>query len=561
MRICLLMLWLLGATVVNAKDSTAYAFWVEFKTKDTSGQLLSKPELLFTQKAVDRRYKHKIAFDEYDLPVSINYMQQVKERGFDIITHSRWLNAVTIKSSHMAVADSLKGLAFISRIIYLGQMHQEQHQEEKRDLSEMISILESKFDDLKQRVKDTSYYGKSSVQNRMLKTEWLHQKGYDGTGIDIAVIDAGFKNAQASPFFKHLFDSSRILGTYDFVSGNENVFDDDDHGLSVFSCMGAKKPYEYVGTAPQANYWLLRTEQSQTEQLLEEALWVEAIEFADSVGVDIVNSSLGYNLFDDHSMNHKLKELNGKTAIISRAASIAASRGVLLVNSAGNEGDNKWQRIGFPADAKGILTVGSVDQKGLHSMFSSIGPSADKRIKPDVVAMGENTYVVSGSGNVHQSNGTSYASPIMAGLAACLLQSNYEALPDQVIQALQLSSHQYYAPDKFEGFGIPDAALADTMLKCMTTFNMAEKCLDARWLKDDQAHLTLYIKQPQKMQISITDEVGAVVLQTTQKINTTGMVRLPIRKSNKLPPGIYEIKVVITPNAFSFRANKPQLKP
>lgn len=556
MRKFLQLFLLFAVTNASAQKGKKYAFWVEFNTKDTAQQILSKPELLFTEKCIDRRYKHKIPFDYFDIPVSRLHTEKITAKGYEILSQSRWLNAVTIKSSYKEVADSLKGWKFIKQVVYLGELDIKDSVARQRDLSEMISMLEAKFDDIKKKKKDTLWYGKASAQNLMLNIQSLHQKGYDGTGIDVAVIDAGFKNARFLPHFKHLFDSARMLGTWDFVSGEENVFDDDDHGLSVFSCIGASKPYEYVGTAPQANYWLLRTEQAATEQLLEEALWVQAVEFADSVGADIVNSSLGYNLFDDKSMNHKQKELNGQTAIISRAASIASSRGLLIVSSAGNEGDNKWRQIGFPADANGILTVGSVDQKLNHSLFSSIGPSADKRIKPDVVAMGENTYVVSGSGTVHQGNGTSYSSPIMAGVAACLLQANITVTPDLIIKALQLSAHQYFSPDKFEGYGLPDAALADTILKAMTAIQWGDQCLDARWLKDKNLHMVVYVKQPQKVKMMVSDEFGKYAYEVVEKIKSPGVYRFPLKKTAKLPDGVYEIKVLFAGGVNSFKIIK-----
>lgn len=554
-NILLLFTCILAHAAIAQKDKS-YAFWIEFNTKDTGTQVLSKPEALFTEKCIDRRYKYKIPFDYYDIPVSSSNKEKLTGKGYKILAQSRWLNAVTIKATYKEVADSLKGWKFIKQVVYLGELDLKDSVTKQRDLSEMISMLEAKFDDIKKKKKDTLWYGKASAQNLMLNIQVLHNRGFDGTGIDIAVIDAGFKNARFLPHFKHLFDSARILGTWDFVAAEENVFDDDDHGLSVFSCIGAKKPFEYVGTATQANFWLLRTEQAATEQLLEEALWVQAVEFADSVGVDIINSSLGYNLFDDKSMNHKQKELNGQTAIISRGASIASSRGLLIVNSAGNEGDNKWRQIGFPADANGILTVGSVDQKLNHSLFSSIGPSADKRIKPDVVAMGENTYVVSGSGTVHQGNGTSYSSPIMAGVTACLLQSNIEATPEQMIKALQLSSHQYYIPDKFEGYGLPDAALADTILKSMVNMYTGDKCLDARWLKDKNAHLVVYVKQPQKIKILVSDELGTFSYELFEKIKSPGVNRFPVKKTAKLPDGVYEIKVMFNGGVNSFKIIK-----
>ncbi len=525
-----------------------YRYWVELKDKDSVFDV-QHPQQFLSIKSIQRREKYHISIVENDLPVSSKYVSIISSKGFRIIHKSKWLNAIAIQTVKPNLIDSIKNLPFVINVKNLGELKftdEENKTEHAVDINEALSVLESKFDDTKNKETDSNFYGKSYTQVSMIKVDQLHNLGYMGQGVTIAVLDAGFKDAKKMDVFKYSFDSSHVLGSKDFVDRVNNVFDDDDHGDGVWSCMGAYKPYQLVGSSPKANFWLFRTEYAKTESPIEETHWLAASEFADSVGVDIISSSLGYNNFDDKNLNYQYKDLDGKTTIISRAASIAASKGILVVNSAGNEGDNDWKYLVAPADAKNILTVGGIDDKNIYSSFSSIGPSADKRIKPDVVALGENVWVPSTSGTYYQTNGTSFSCPIITGVAACLLQANIVRKNNEIIAALQLSSSQYFAPDKYLGYGIPDAVLANKILGGDKDFQLSKDIiLDARMLKDNKIHLTIYSSSKQKINVVLEN---ALDLKSQPLLKTVidckqGVTRVSFTQSQKIKTGTYAVYI------------------
>ena len=258
----------------------------------------------------------------------------------------------------------------------------------------------------------------------MLKGDILHNRDLKGKGKLIAILDAGFSRVDEMIAFEELFAENRILGTKDFVQRNNNVFDEHTHGMMVLSTMGAENKGQIIGTSPEASFWLLRTEDVDSENLIEEYNWLCAAEFADSVGADIINSSLGYTTFDDAGQNHTYTDMDGRTAPVSIAATIAAQKGMIVVNSAGNSGSGSWHFIGAPADADSILSVGAVDENADFAWFSSYGPSFDGRVKPTVVAQGRNTIVATSNNGTLTGNGTSFSSPIVAGLSACLWEAH-----------------------------------------------------------------------------------------------------------------------------------------
>jgi len=295
-------------------------------------------------------------------------------------------------------------------------------------------------------------FGKGANQINILNGAHLHEMGYRGKGITIAIVDAGFQNVDVIPAFKH----ADIIGVKDFVNPNDDIYAEHNHGTRVFSCIASDEKYVFVGTAPEASFWLLRTEDAYTEQPVEEDNWIAAIEFADSVGVDIINSSLGYYHFDEPHSSLLHKDLNGKTHIISRTASMIAAKGMILCTSAGNEGNDAWKKISIPADAKDILSVGSVNKNGLVSFFSSVGYSADGRVKPDVCALGSMACVLGSNGHTTYANGTSFSSPILTGMIACLWQALPELNAYEIMEIVRKSGNAYSTPNVKYGNGIPD---------------------------------------------------------------------------------------------------------
>lgn len=297
-------------------------------------------------------------------------------------------------------------------------------------------------------------WGKGYVQIHQLRGDSLHNRGFRGKGMTIAIIDGGFYNADIIPMLRDV----TVLGTRDFVETSDggNIYGSQSHGMMVLSCIAANTPYTFIGTAPEASFWLLRSEDGDTEQPVEEDNWAAAIEFADSVGADVVNTSLGYYDFDDKNDNFAYWQLDGHHEICSNSASMLADKGMVLCCSAGNEADERWKLISAPADAADVLTVGALTNEGENTFFSSIGPAADGRVKPDVMAMGQKCTLLDIDGTLTTASGTSFASPILCGLVACFWQANPHMTAKEVISAVRQLGDRYAHPDNVFGYGTPD---------------------------------------------------------------------------------------------------------
>ena len=303
-------------------------------------------------------------------------------------------------------------------------------------------------------------YGKSDTQVKQLRVDVLHRNNFTGDGILIAVLDSGFPNVDQMNAFVRLRSNNDLLGGYDFVLRSTDIYraNVNDHGTRVLSDMAGFVDGQFVGTAPDASYILFRTEDAATETPVEESYWVEAAERADSLGVDIINSSLGYSTYDDSRYNYSPAEMDGNTAFISKGANIATEKGILIVNSAGNSGDSNWGIITAPADAN-VFGVGAVDANGNYATFSSRGPSSDGRIKPDGMALGERATVIGPDDRLVPNNGTSFASPIMAGAIASFWQAFPQKTNLEIMAMVRGSSSHYQNPNSQMGYGIPDFSL------------------------------------------------------------------------------------------------------
>jgi subtilisin family serine protease len=453
MKKVLLVLLLFSFSIAFAQEEDA---WVYLEDKPNSASFISNPTSILSQRALDRRTNQGIALDSKDAPVETTYYNSiVNATGITVLAKSKWLNALYVRGSQNDIQNLEITFSFVKSIDFANKSLNS-----RGTSSTVISNHQGKLD-----TTQNFDYGNAFNQIEMLKGDFLHEQGYTGQGMVIAVIDAGFPNVDTSPAFQRLRDNNQILGGYNFVDRNDDFYSRNSHGSHVLSDIGGYLENEFVGTAPDASFYLFISEDAQNELPLEESLWVEAAERSDSLGVDVINTSLGYSTFDNSNYNYTYDDMDGKTTFISRGAEIAATRGMILVNSAGNSGGSAWFYVTAPADADGILTVGSVDANGVLSSFSSRGPTSDNRTKPDVMAQGSSASIINyNTGVPDVSNGTSFSSPIMAGVVACF----WQAFPDQnvpeILEAIRMSSDRSGTSDNEYGYGIPDFQIAFSTL-------------------------------------------------------------------------------------------------
>lgn len=445
---------------INSKADTRH-YLVYLKDKAKSEFNLDRPWEFLSVEAIDRRSKYGIEIEEMDLPVSNNYIQQLKFiHGVKCLHSSKWLNAVHIALEDTNSIQSIKNQSFVLKLQYLGT-YESKEKIDIKDIEDLYFQRSKDLQTLKRNFKlntlnpDSFNYSKN--QNMVLGMPLVHQLGYTGKGIHIAVFDAGFHNAYQTPGMEDLIEKSTYIR--DFVDEDNSVWEDDKHGANVLSFMKTFNPGKYIGTAPFATYSLMRTEIADAELPLEELNWLLAAESADSLGVDMIIGSLGYHTFDESELNHSHADLNGTTSLAAQAANIAKQKGIAVVCSAGNEGNKKWRKIGTPADAMGAWAIGASNLEGFHSNFSSVGNTADGRIKPNFTVPGFAVTVASPNG-FYKGNGTSYSAPMFAGAVACLMQYRPAYHPDTLLNYILFSATHNHAPDSLYGFGLPNFGLA-----------------------------------------------------------------------------------------------------
>ena len=420
--------------------------WVYFTDKPSETNMLANPLLMLSQRSLDRRTRQNISLNYKDVPIENIYINQISaQNGVLVKAKSKWLNAVHVFGLASDI-DALLSLPFVDNIEYA-----DSSLNTKVKKTKIVKQNKSKFGEL------TNYnYGDSYNQAHQIRVDFLHEQNFTGSTMQIAILDAGFPGVDTFSAFQKIRDGNQILGGYNFVDRTSNFYQNSRHGMSVLSTIAGFVDGELIGTAPDANFYLFITEDAVPETPVEESLWVEAAEKADSLGVDIINTSLGYQGFDETRYNHQYSDMNGITTFISRGANIAVEKGIIVVVAAGNDGNNSYFNISAPADAIDVFTIGAVASDGSIANFSSYGPSYDNRIKPDVDAKGFQTTVLDSNGFVTTGSGTSYATPIMSGSIACL----WEAFPNktnyEIMQMIRESAHLYNNPTDQEGYGIPN---------------------------------------------------------------------------------------------------------
>ncbi len=539
-RYSLIVVFVMSFIFVQAQNESEW-YLVKFADKLYNEYSLDNPGEFLSQRAIERRERYNIPLDNSDLPISTSYKIDVTNLGASIRNEIKWFNTLIVVVDNQDVAQQIEELEFVSSVTLVNKPDWAKSSVDKFELE-----MKTSHEEQDKSVASTQNldYGLAENQILMLNGHVLHNAGYKGEDMVIAVLDAGFLNANQLAPLSPLFENNQILSTKNYVYPEEDVFAEQNHGhgTMVLSTMGANVPGEMIGTAPNASYHLIVTEDRAAETIMEEYFWVDGAEYADSVGADIINSSLGYTTFDHPDDSHVYEnDMDGDTAPASIGADLAARKGILVCNSAGNSGGSDWYYISAPADADSVLTVGAVNKDGLSAYFSSHGPSADGRVKPNVVAKGEQATLVDVNGNITTGNGTSFSSPIMAGAAACLWQVNRDLSNMDIIESLEVSASHYSFPNDDMGYGIPDLQVA--METILGTNNYTSNHI-LRLLQNpvmDQLVLEFDIEGVQNFIIEIVDINGRLIQNETKTVEGKSNVHIPIKEN--LNSGVYMIVV------------------
>ena len=516
-------------------------YYVQFSDKNSNPYSTGSPLQFLSQRSLERRAKARIEVTQEDLPVNPTYVDSLRNICDKIICTSKWLNGATVQIHDSAQIIRIDSLYFVKSIseVHIKKYNDGYHAIENNMLA--ASVGPSVAD-----------YGNSFTQLSIEKGNVLHSLGYYGAGKLISVNDAGFQRLDSLSAFDSLRNNKGIEAVHDFILGNDSVYAQGEHGMWVMSVMAGYLPGQIIGVAPKANFLLMRTENEYSESLVELYAWVSAAEFADSAGADIITSSLGYTTFDTAFMNYTYLDMNGVTTPISKAAEIASSKGMIVVSSAGNSGSQFWHYISAPADANNILTAGACDAYSHMAPFSSYGPTADGRIKPDVDAMGKNDVIASLiDGQVATNSGTSFSAPIIAGLTACL----WEAFPDktnmEVMDAVRRSASRFTHPDDSAGYGIANFDLAYQYLKHSTAAPgdyIAEAYPNP---VSNNLTISFFSNSDQEADLSLIDMMGREHLKHIYIANANDFNTFTISNVSSLSDGVYLLIIKTSNNVLT----------
>ena len=571
--VVLLLCGIFFSFTANAQFSR---FIIRFKDKNGSAYSISNPSAYLSAAAIARRNRYKINIDSTDLPVNAAYLDSIKKvPKVSMLNVSKWFNQVCIKvtdtTSLAGTLAAINAFSFVKNTNPIAaRMIQSLPLVKPAAFDEYASFAPLKLNETQSTsgftgIQDYYNYGSNSAQVHIHEGEYLHNLGFHGEGITIAILDAGFLNYKANPAFDSIRNQNQILGTWDYVAVEESVNEDHPHGAYCLSTIAANEPGKIVGTAPKAKFWLLRTEDAATEYPVEEENWVAAAEFADSVGADMISSSLGYENFDNASFNLSYAQRDGKTALVSIGAGLAVKKGILVTNSAGNSGgatdDTKY--VICPADADSVLTIGATDVNGAIAYFSCYGPNGAGHLKPNVVSVGYNAVLANvNSGLPFTASGTSFSNPNLCGLVACLWQAYPEFSNMQIIDAVQRSSSKYTNPDFHFGYGIPDMRIAYQYLQQQRTIKNYQQILGSSWIKAFPVpfgdNFSVLLKAPLSghSSLRLIDMSGKTIETKETEIQQDNMYTISFDKLKIISRGVYTIQYTDGKNKTSLRVIK-----
>ena len=548
-------LFILCCCVVLFSKAQSTRHIVEFTDKKGTQFSLGNPSAYLSAKSIARRTKQKISIDSTDLPLSKTYLDSIAAVPNVVIRNqSKWLNQILIITSDASALAKINSFPFVKSVKAIAPLARptEDIIAKKKDQTyELGNELLSRMNNgTKTEGVNDIQYGGTFNQIHIHEGEYLHNLGFTGDGITIAVLDAGFQAYKTNPALDSMRLQGRVLGEWDYVMNEASVNEDYVHGAYCLSIIAANRPGSIVGSAPHASFWLLRTEDVYSEYPVEEQYWIAAAEFADSAGTDMISTSLGYNIFDDPSYNHTYPERNGNTTMITRAADFAAKKGIIVTASAGNDGQrtDDYKFVSCPADADSVLTVGAVNGAGTIAAFSCWGPNSAGKVKPNVVSVGQGTILANTIGNPIGGNGTSYANPNMAGLVACLWQAFPEFTNMEIIDAVQHSADRFLTPDERYGYGIPNFRIAYNQLLIERQRRKYATVLGNEWMKaypvPYSTNFNLLIKAPMdgKATIQLSNAMGQQLERQTLETDADHYYLINFTQAPVLAKGVYFIR-------------------
>lgn len=522
---------------------------VQLRDKSHNTYSLTAPSQFLSARALQRRTRYNIPLDSTDLPVTQQYIDSIRAvPDVTVLSASKWLNQVLIYSTDAAALNQINSFSFVKSTVEVGNRHVNTGNSNK--FKETVTPLAASPTPTHKTTADAFNYGNGYNQIHIHEGEYLHNKGFHGEGMLITMLDAGFYHYETITAFDSARLNGQILGVRDFVDFDNSVIEDDIHGMHCLSTILTNWPGQMVGSAPKASFWLVRTEKVSSEFPVEEHNWVVGAEFADSVGSDMISSSLGYNTFDDPIFDHDSTQFYHNATMATRGATLAAKKGILIMNSAGNEGNNSsWKYLTFPADADSVCAVGAVDYNGNIAGFSSRGFPG--KVKPNVVSVGVQTVIAEPSNMPSAGSGTSYACPNLAGLVACLWQAFPQLNNMQIIAAVQQSADRHNTPTNAYGYGIPNFRIAYGILDHMVNPTPPVDATNNNdWLvaipNAFVTNLMLSIKplETGKAELRLIDAIGRTVARTSFEGTQGTITKLEFNGTQGLAKGVYFLQYI-----------------